>query len=85
MAEWSILTAIGTTLVLGLWPWPGVSNGSRKPVSSNAMTTMLEVTKTSLLCTGNVVLFVTQHGTANTNDSATAFPGLLNATMVVDS
>lgn len=46
--------------------------------------TMLLVTKTSLLCTGKLVLVVSAHGTANTRDSATAFPGLLNATIVVD-
>lgn len=48
------------------------------------MMTMLFVTKTSLLCTGNYVFFATAHGTANTNDRATAFPGLLNATIVVE-
>lgn len=68
----------------GLPLWPGVNSGNRKPVSSKAMTTMFDVTKTSLLCTGNGVLLVTQHGTANTNDSATAFPGLLKATIVVE-
>lgn len=61
-----------------------MSSGSRKPVSSSAIMTMLVVTKTSLLCTGKPVLVVSAQGTANTNDSATAFPGLLNATIVVD-
>lgn len=52
MAPCRTLTA--TLATLGVtWLWPGVSRGSTKPVNSSAMMTMLDVTKTNLLCTGN--------------------------------